>query len=46
MPILPFILPVAVGAGIYLLRKQREYAWGKCIRNKFISLKVCLHFQF
>lgn len=29
MPILPFVLPVAVGAGIYLLRKQREYAWGK-----------------
>lgn len=44
MPILPFVLPVAVGAGIYLLRKQREYAWGKYIINKLFNLKLCLRF--
>lgn len=28
MLILPFAVPAAVAAGIYLIRKQREYAWG------------------
>lgn len=27
--ILPFAIPAAVAAVIYLIRKQREYAWGK-----------------
>jgi hypothetical protein len=29
MVILPFAVPAAVAAGIYLIRKQREYAWGE-----------------
>lgn len=29
MIILPFAIPAAVAAGIYLIRKQREYSWGE-----------------
>lgn len=26
--ILPIAIPAAVAAGLYLIRKQREYSWG------------------
>ena len=29
---LPFAIPAAVVAGIYLIRKQREHAWGEIIK--------------
>ncbi|CAO1421219.1 unnamed protein product [Diamesa tonsa] len=40
MPLIPFVLPVAVGAGIYLLRKQREYAWGWVSSNSSLKGKL------
>lgn len=40
MLILPFAVPAAVAAGIYLIRKQREYSWGKFSDHLFTCCSI------
>lgn len=34
--ILPFAVPAALAASIYLIRKQREYSWGMFSKNLLV----------